>query len=87
MIAGQSALVVNCTSLGLHGDEVPPELPLAGIGRGQVVADVVYRPGGTPWLAAAAARGALAGRRAGDAAAPGRGGLRAVDRRPRRRSR
>ena len=59
MIAGQSALVVNCTSLGLHGDEVPPELPLAGIGRGQAVADIVYRPGGTPWLAAAAARGAL----------------------------
>jgi shikimate dehydrogenase len=58
MIAGQSALVVNCTSLGLHGDGVPPELPLAGIGRGQVVADIVYRPGGTPWLAAAAARGA-----------------------------
>jgi shikimate dehydrogenase len=58
MIAGQSALVVNCTSLGLHGDEVPAELPLAGIGRAQVVADIVYRPGGTPWLAAAAARGA-----------------------------
>ena len=58
MIAGVSALVVNCTSLGLHGDEVPPELPLSGIGRDQVVADIVYRPGGTPWLAAAAARGA-----------------------------
>jgi shikimate dehydrogenase len=58
MIASASALVVNCTSLGLHGDEVPPELPLAGIGREQVVADIVYRPGGTPWLAAAAARGA-----------------------------
>ncbi len=58
MVAGQSALVVNTTSLGLHGDEVPPELPLAGIGPGQVVADIVYRPGGTPWLAAAAARGA-----------------------------
>ena len=58
MIAGDCALVVNCTSLGLHGDDVPPELPMAGIGRGQVVADIVYRPGGTPWLAAAAARGA-----------------------------
>ena len=32
--------------------------PLAGLGPGQVVVDVVYRPGGTPWLAAAAARGA-----------------------------
>ena len=58
MIASASALVVNCTSLGLHGDDVPPELPLAGIGRDQVAADIVYRPGGTPWLAAAAARGA-----------------------------
>lgn len=54
----RAALVVNATSLGLHGAEVPPELPLAGIGVGQVVADIVYRPGGTPWLAAAAARGA-----------------------------
>jgi shikimate dehydrogenase len=58
IIASDCALVVNCTSLGLHGDEVPPELPMAGIGRGQVVADIVYRPGGTPWLAAAASRGA-----------------------------
>jgi len=57
-VAGQAALVVNATSLGLHGDAAPPELPLAGLGRGQVVADIVYRPGGTPWLAAAAGRGA-----------------------------
>lgn len=57
-VAAQSALVVNTTSLGLHGDQVPPELPLAGLGRHQVVADIVYRPGGTPWLAAVAARGA-----------------------------
>jgi shikimate dehydrogenase len=57
-VAAQSALVVNTTSLGLHGDQPPPELPLAGLGRDQVVADIVYRPGGTPWLAAVAARGA-----------------------------
>jgi shikimate dehydrogenase len=57
-VAGQAALVVNATSLGLAGDAPPPELPLAALGPGQVVADVVYRPGGTPWLAAAAARGA-----------------------------
>lgn len=58
--ASHCALVVNCTSLGLHDDGVPPELPLSGIGRGQVVVDVVYRQGGTPWLAAAAGRGARA---------------------------
>jgi shikimate dehydrogenase len=58
IVAGQSALVVNATSLGLHGDAPPDELPLAGLGPGQAVVDVVYRPGGTPWLAAAAARGA-----------------------------
>lgn len=57
-VASEAALVVNATSLGLHGDDVPPELPLAGLGRGQVVADLVYRPGGTPWLGAAAGRGA-----------------------------
>jgi shikimate dehydrogenase len=58
LVAGQSALVVNATSLGLHGDAPPDELPLAGLGPGQAVVDVVYRPGGTPWLEAAAARGA-----------------------------
>jgi shikimate dehydrogenase len=56
--AGRSALVVNATSLGLGADDPPPELPLAGLGPGQVVCDLVYRPGGTPWLAAAGARGA-----------------------------
>jgi len=58
IVAGQAALVVNATSLGLHEDGPPPELPLAALGPGQVVADIVYRPGGTPWLEAAAARGA-----------------------------
>jgi shikimate dehydrogenase len=58
IIAGEVALVVNATSLGLDGDVPPPELPLPGSGAGPVVADIVYRPGGTPWLAAAAARGA-----------------------------
>lgn len=56
--AADAALVVNATSLGLHGDGIPPELPLEAIGPGHVVADIVYRPGGTPWLAAVAARGA-----------------------------
>jgi shikimate dehydrogenase len=57
-VAAQCALVVNATSLGLSADEPPAELPLAGLGPGHVVCDLVYRPGGTPWLAAAAARGA-----------------------------
>ena len=56
--AAESALVVNATSLGMGTDEVPSQLPLTGIGPGQAVNDLVYRPGGTPWLAAAAARGA-----------------------------
>lgn len=56
--ASQAALVVNATSLGMGSDEVPGDLPLAGLGPDQVVVDLVYRPGGTPWGAAAAARGA-----------------------------
>ncbi len=56
--ASEATLVVNATSLGMGSDEVPLELPLAGIGPNQVVYDLVYRPAGTPWSAAAAARGA-----------------------------
>jgi shikimate dehydrogenase len=56
--AARAALVVNATSLGMGSAEIPPELPLEGIVAGQVVADLVYRPGGTAWLSAAAARGA-----------------------------
>lgn len=56
-VAG-AALVVNATSLGLHGDDIPADLPLDALGPGHVVADIVYRPGGTPWLAAVAVRGA-----------------------------
>lgn len=50
-------LVVNCTSLGLHGDGVPAELPLECLGPRHVVADIVYSPTGTAWLDAVAARG------------------------------
>lgn len=56
--ARAAVMVVNCTSLGLHGDAIPAELPLGVLGPDHVVVDIVYRPGGTPWLAAAAARGA-----------------------------
>lgn len=53
----RAALVVNATSLGLHESGVPVELPLEQLRRDQVVADIVYRPGGTPWLGAVAGRG------------------------------
>ena len=56
--AAHADLVVNASSLGMGTDEVPGELPLDGITADLVVNDLVYRPGGTPWLAAAAARGA-----------------------------
>jgi shikimate dehydrogenase len=56
--ARHSALVVNCTSLGLHERGIPDQLPCDALGPEHVVVDVVYRPGGTPWLAAAGARGA-----------------------------
>jgi shikimate dehydrogenase len=52
------ALIVNATSLGMGSDEVPDALPLDGIGPHHVVNDLVYRIGGTPWLHAAAERGA-----------------------------
>jgi shikimate dehydrogenase len=53
-------LVVNATPAGMDDVEdaagwpVPPAL----LGPGQVVVDLVYHPPVTPWLAAAAARGA-----------------------------
>lgn len=51
-------LIVNSTSLGMGHSDLPPELPLEGLGPEHVVNDLVYRPGGTPWLTAAAERGA-----------------------------
>lgn len=54
-----AGIVVNATSLGMGADEPPPELPLASIRPGSVVVDLVYSPGGTPWLRAAEAAGAV----------------------------
>lgn len=56
--ASTAALVVNATSLGMGTDEVPVELPLDALDHGSVAYDLVYRAGPTPWLAAAAERGA-----------------------------
>jgi shikimate dehydrogenase len=54
--AALSDVVVNTTPLGSRpGDALP--VPPAGLRRGQVVVDIVYRPRVTPLLAAAAAAG------------------------------
>jgi shikimate dehydrogenase len=57
-MAAAADLVINATPLGMldQGSEFPVDP--ARLGPGQVVVDLVYRPGDTPWLAAAAARGA-----------------------------
>jgi shikimate dehydrogenase len=51
-------VVINATPLGLHGETLPD--PYLHLRPGQVALDLVYRPEPTPFLAAAAARGALA---------------------------
>lgn len=56
--AAGAALVVNATSLGMGTDEVPGELPVQSLGPDTVAYDIVYRQEPTPWLRAAAARGA-----------------------------
>jgi len=56
--AAECGLVVNATSLGMGTDELPAELPIDVLGPGQVAYDIVYRQEPTPWLRAAAARGA-----------------------------
>ena len=49
-------LVVNATPRGLRGDD-PPPLDLSVPARVGAVLDLVYRPGGTPWVAQAAELG------------------------------
>lgn len=56
--AAGAALVVNATSLGMGTDELPGELPVQSLGPDTVAYDIVYRREPTPWLRAAAARGA-----------------------------
>lgn len=50
-------LIVNTSAVGLKGEDPFAALPLAaaGFGAGQTVLDMVYAPGGTALLAAAAA--------------------------------
>lgn len=58
--AGDCALVVNATPLGMEGVEDGAGWPVdpALLHPGQVVVDLVYHPATTPWLSAAAGRGA-----------------------------
>ncbi len=54
-------ILVNCTTVGLRETDLPfKSLPLEAdtLGVGSYVADMVYRPGGTPLLAEAQRRGA-----------------------------
>ena len=56
-----AAILVNCTSVGLRESDLPfKSLPIEAdtLGVGSYVADMVYRPGGTPLLAEAKRRGA-----------------------------
>jgi len=50
-----ASLLVNCTSLGMHGGE-PLAMDVSALGAGCVVADIVYVPLETPLLVAARAR-------------------------------
>ena len=59
---GPADLVVQCTSVGLADDGDPfKQLPLDAdtFATGTCVVDLVYRDGGTPFLAAARSRGAV----------------------------
>lgn len=54
--AGQYDAVINCTSLGLHGEQAAPtELTLDGV---RYAYDLIYSPPETPFLASAKAAGA-----------------------------
>ncbi len=48
-------LIVNATSVGLHGNDMP--LPLDLIPKGRAVLDLVYRRGETAWIRGLRARG------------------------------
>lgn len=51
-----AAMVVNCTSLGMHG-QPPLDLPLDRLPIGALVSDIIYAPRETPLLAEARQRG------------------------------
>lgn len=51
----RAMLVINATPVGMRDDAHPA--PVAALGAGAAVYDLVYREGGTAWTRAAAARG------------------------------
>ncbi len=55
-VVARAATLVNATPLGMHGESLPE--PFARPTADQVVHDLVYVPGATPWIAAAVDAGA-----------------------------
>jgi len=53
--AREATVVVNATPIGLHDDAMP--LPVEQLRHDAAVLDLVYRPGGTAWVAAALRNG------------------------------
>ncbi|HEX5436893.1 MAG TPA: shikimate dehydrogenase [Gemmatimonadaceae bacterium] len=53
-----AAIVVNATTVGAFDDALP--VPIDALRSGTVVLDLVYRPGGSPWVRAAAQHGLTA---------------------------
>ena len=57
-LVGESDLIVNTTSLGMHG-QPPLEIDLSALRSGTIVDDIVYVPLETPLLAEARRRGGI----------------------------
>lgn len=57
-LVGESDLIVNTTSLGMHG-QPPLEIDLSALRPGTIVDDIVYVPLETPLLAEARRRGGI----------------------------
>ena len=53
-----ATLVINATTIGLSDDEFP--VPFEWLRPDAAILDLVYRPGETPWVRAARARGHVA---------------------------
>jgi shikimate dehydrogenase len=52
----EADFVINCTSVGMHGDETPYSID--GLKKGAVVFDLIYNPAKTPFLRNAEKKGA-----------------------------